>query len=182
MPIYLLTGQIADTPTALTDRIRISVPGLQAMPRHTYGPLPFRPVVSGNGGTRLPHIGDRAIVGIDEDAGEQWVVEWHRDDTFPPPYTEDGSDGGGAQGPPGPPGTPGAQGPRGIPGTPGPPGVPGIAVEIYEQPDEPPPTAMIGAMWIDTDAVPDLVYFEQPDEPLGATAGDFWVDTDEPTP
>jgi hypothetical protein len=94
--LKLLNGQVADTPTALTDKIRVSVPDLTHPTRNTYGPLRFDPIVSGKGGTRIPQAGDSAIVGVDEETGEQWVVTWHRDDPTPPPYTEEGGAGGGA--------------------------------------------------------------------------------------
>lgn len=94
-PLILLNGVIVDTPSALTDRIRVSVPDLVTMPRQTYGPLRFDPIVSGQGGTRIPQSGDTAVVGIDEGTGEQWVVRWHRDDATPPPYNESGGNGGG---------------------------------------------------------------------------------------
>lgn len=86
MAMTLFNGVIADTPTTLTDRIKVSVPDLLANNRITYGPLPFDPIVSGEGGTRLPHAGDRAIVAVDEETGVQWVLAWHRDDTSLPPY------------------------------------------------------------------------------------------------
>jgi hypothetical protein len=95
MTVLLHNGVVADNPVNLTDRIRISVPDLTTMPRRVYGPLRFDPIVSGYGGTRLPRAGDRAVVGVDEGTGEQWVVSWHRDDTTPPPYSELG---GGAPG------------------------------------------------------------------------------------
>lgn len=127
MAIELHNGVVADTPVRLNDKIRVSVPDLASMPRHVYGPLPFRPVVSGQGGTRIPQAGDRAVVGVDEGSGEQWVVEWHRDDATDPPYSE-GAGGVGGMGPPGPTGLTGPAGltgPRGIPGVPGPTGAPG---------------------------------------------------------
>lgn len=96
MPILLYKGIVADTPATLIDKIRISVPDMRTMSRQVYGPLSFRPVVSGHGGTRLPQAGDSAVVGVEESTGESWVVEWHRDDTTPPPYTEEGGSGGGA--------------------------------------------------------------------------------------
>lgn len=96
MPILLYKGIVADTPATLIDKIRISVPDMRTMSRQVYGPLSFRPVVSGHGGTRLPQAGDSAVVGVEESTGESWVVEWHRDDTTPPPYTEEGAGGGGA--------------------------------------------------------------------------------------
>lgn len=86
MTVTLLNGEIADTPTTLTDRVRVSVPDLRTMPRRTYGPMPFDPIVSGTGGTRLPQAGDKALIGIDDARGEYWLVSWHRDDTWPPPY------------------------------------------------------------------------------------------------
>src|SRR5436190_12470831 len=89
-PIQILNGVIADTPTKLTDKIKVSVPDLQTMSRQVYGPLPFDPIVSGRGGTRLPQAGDSAIVGVDEGTGRQWVIGWHRDDTTLPPYSEEG--------------------------------------------------------------------------------------------
>lgn len=87
-PVIIHNGVIADTPASLTDRIKVSVPDLTTMSRKVYGPLPFRPVVSGHGGTRLPQAGDKALLGVDEGTGEQWIVAWHRDDTTPPPYSE----------------------------------------------------------------------------------------------
>lgn len=81
---------IADTPAKLTDHIRVSVPDLTLASRTTYGPLSFDPVVSGQGGTRIPQRGDRAVVGIDSETGVQWVLSWHRDDPTPPPYLETG--------------------------------------------------------------------------------------------
>lgn len=95
MSITLHNGVVADNPTTLTDKIRISVPDLLTNDRRVFGPLPFDPIVSGHGGTRLPQAGDRAVVGVDEGAGEQWVVSWHRDDTTLPPYTEEGGFGSG---------------------------------------------------------------------------------------
>jgi hypothetical protein len=88
--IFLLNGEVAETPTTLTDRIIVSVPDIRTTTRQVYGPLPFDPIVSGQGGTRLPQVGDKAVVGIDEGTGEQWLVRWHRDDDTPPPYSETG--------------------------------------------------------------------------------------------
>jgi len=96
MTVILLNGIIVNTPVALTDRIRVSVPDLITVTRVTYGPLAFDPIVSGSGGTRLPQSGDRAVVGTDDAGGDPWLVSWHRDDTALPPYFEDGGEGGGA--------------------------------------------------------------------------------------
>jgi microcystin-dependent protein len=90
MAIQLHNGVVADNPTALTDRIRVSVPDLTSADRKTFGPFAFDPIVSGGGGTRLPQRGDKAVIGIDDGTGEQWVVRWHRDDTSVPPYDEEG--------------------------------------------------------------------------------------------
>lgn len=94
MSVLLLNGRIADTPVALTDRIRVSVPDLTSAARQVYGPLRYDPIVSGQGGTRIPQVGDTAVIGVDEGTGEQWVVAWHRDDTTAPPYSEVGGSGG----------------------------------------------------------------------------------------
>jgi len=98
MTLILHQGIVADTPTNLTDKIRVSVPDLMSMPRQVYGPLAFRPVVSGHGGTRLPQAGDRAVIGVEEGTGLTWVVAWHRDDPSLPPYLEEdlSEEGGGA--------------------------------------------------------------------------------------
>lgn len=95
MSLTLLNGVVADSPATLTDKIRISVPDLQSNTRQVFGPLPFDPIVSGHGGTRLPQAGDSAVVAVDEGTGDQWVVRWHRDDTTLPPYTEEGGIGSG---------------------------------------------------------------------------------------
>lgn len=118
MTVNLHNGVVADTPAKLSDEIRVSVPDLYAMTRQVFGPLSFRPVVSGHGGTRLPQAGDRAIVGVDEGTGRSWLVGWHRDDDTLPPYTEEGGSGGGSgePGPPGPTGPTGPSGPQGIQG------------------------------------------------------------------
>lgn len=139
------------------------------MPRHVFGPLAFDPIVSGHGGTRLPHIGDSAIVGVDEGTGRQWVVSWHRDDDTPPPYTEEGgTGGGGSPGPPGPTGPQGPVGPQGPPGTPG--GDPGPqgptgATGPTGNTGPPGPPGTPGIVWkgdwdpIQTYAVNDGVYY-----------------------
>lgn len=93
MAIVLYNGAVADTPVSLTDRIRVSVPDLKSADRKTFGPFAFDPIVSGSGGTRIPQRGDKAVIGIDEETGEQWIVRWHRDDTAVPPYSESGSPG-----------------------------------------------------------------------------------------
>ena len=90
MAVFLLNGVVADTPDKLTDEIRVSVPDLTTTARLTYGPLKFDPVVSGSGGVRIPNRGDKAVLGIDEETGDQWIVRWHRDDLTLPPYTESG--------------------------------------------------------------------------------------------
>lgn len=90
MTLQLYNGVVATTPIALTDRIKVSVPDLSTEPRFTYGPLAFDPIVSGQGGTRLPQAGDTAVVGVDDETGDSWVVRWHRDDTALPPYLEGG--------------------------------------------------------------------------------------------
>lgn len=94
MTLQLYNGVVANTPVKLTDRIKVSVPDLSSEPRFTYGPLAFDPIVSGQGGTRLPHAGDTAVVGVDDETGDSWVVRWHRDDTALPPYLESGGSGG----------------------------------------------------------------------------------------
>jgi len=94
LTVTLLSGVIVDTPVALTDRIRVSVPDLITVTRVTYGPLAFDPIVSGDGGTRLPQSGDRAVVGVDDARGDTWLANWHRDDTTLPPYSEEGGGGG----------------------------------------------------------------------------------------
>lgn len=117
MPVQILNGIVSSTPEKLTDGIKVSVPDLRSMPRQVYGPLAFDPVVSGHGGTRLPQAGDTALVGVDEETGISWVVNWHRPDPTAPPYTEEGGTGGGGE--PGPPGPAGPAGPAGIQGPPG---------------------------------------------------------------
>lgn len=96
MTVANLNGVVVDTPTRLDDTIRVSVPDLETAPRNTYGPLRFRPYIGGDGTIRLPARGDLAVVGIDTGTGEQWVIEWHRDDHTDPPYVI--SSGGGASG------------------------------------------------------------------------------------
>jgi hypothetical protein len=86
MSLTLHNGVVASNPSTLTDRIKVAVPDMDSMSRIIYGPLPFSPLVSGTGGTRLPQVGDKAVVGIDEGTGEQWVIAWRRDDTTLPPY------------------------------------------------------------------------------------------------
>jgi hypothetical protein len=86
MSLTLLNGVIADTPTRLDDKVRVSVPDLKTAARFTYGPLTFRPVVSGTGGVRLPQAGDRAVIGLDDSTDYSWIISWHRDDTTAPPY------------------------------------------------------------------------------------------------
>jgi hypothetical protein len=86
MTVNLYNGVIADTPTRLDDKIRVSVPDLKNLTRLVYGPLPFDPVVSGTGGVRLPQAGDRAVIGVDDASDVTWIVCWHRDDTSAPPY------------------------------------------------------------------------------------------------
>jgi hypothetical protein len=93
MTVQLHNGVVADNPVALIDRIRVSVPDLTSADRKTFGPMAFDPTVSGNGGTRIPQRGDRAVIGIDDGTGEQWIVRWHRDDTTDPPYSESGGGG-----------------------------------------------------------------------------------------
>ena len=90
MSVILHNGEIADTPVKLTDKIRVSVPNLVQTTRKVFGPLSFDPVVSGQGGTRIPQRGDKAVVGVDEGTGVQWIVSWHRDDPALPPYQETG--------------------------------------------------------------------------------------------
>jgi hypothetical protein len=94
MTVIVISGAVVDTPTALTDRVRVSAPDLTLATRQTYGPFAFDPIVSGTGGTRLPQSGDRALVGLDSSSGDSWLIAWHRDDTTEPPYDEEG--GGGA--------------------------------------------------------------------------------------
>lgn len=155
MKVTLLNGMIADTPVALTDRVRVSVPDLTLTTRQVYGPLRFDPIVSGQGGVRIPQRGDIAVVGVDEGTGDQWIVGWHRDDPTPPPYSEAGGGGSvdwpaggdpgevlgfvgpasddvawvpptpGPQGPAGPQGPQGVKGDKGDTGSQGVPGTPG---------------------------------------------------------
>src|SRR4051794_21360543 len=95
MSITLYNGMVADTPSSLTDKIRVSVPDIYTMYRQVYGPLSFDPIVSGQGGTRIPQAGDKAVVGVDEENGDSWLFFWYRDDPTPPPYLETGGSSGG---------------------------------------------------------------------------------------
>jgi hypothetical protein len=103
MPVLIVNGEIADTPTRLDDLIRVSCPDLGNMARNTYGPLKYRPYIAGNGAPKLPVRGDKATIGLDSSTGEQWIISWHHDDHTNPPYVG----GGGGTGPPGPAGPPG---------------------------------------------------------------------------
>lgn len=93
MSVQVLNGVIVESATRLDDLVRVSVPDLQTMARNTYGPLRFRPYISGNGAPKLPKRGDIAIIGIDSDNYEQWIISWHEDDHMDPPYLAGGGTG-----------------------------------------------------------------------------------------
>lgn len=135
-----LIGRIVDTPETLNDQIRVSVPNLTAPSRVTYGPMAFAPIVSGQGGTRIPNRGDIAIIAVDEGTDVPLVITWHRADPTAPPYSEEGGGGPigpagpeGPQGPVGPIGPQGAQGIQGVKGDTGVVGPQGVAGPVGPQ-------------------------------------------------
>jgi hypothetical protein len=80
-------------------------------------------------GSTLPTLGALCLLVLDSD-GDAWMTSYAGPNDF-----GSGSVGAGPPGPQGPPG----------------------AVLVFEQPNEPPVGQPVGAMWIDTDAVPSTV-------------------------
>jgi hypothetical protein len=93
MTLTLVNGIVADTPAKLSDLIRVSVPDLTTATRNTYGPLKFRPYIQGDAAPRLPQKGDKAVLGIDDENEDAWIVLWHRDDATAPPYVSQAGGG-----------------------------------------------------------------------------------------
>ena len=90
MTVEVLNGVIVESAVRLDDKLRVSVPDLQDLSRNTYGPMPFRPYIAGDGSPRLPRRGDIAVIGIDSGLLDQWIITWHRDDHSNPPYIAGG--------------------------------------------------------------------------------------------
>jgi nitrous oxidase accessory protein NosD len=79
--LTLFNGVVANTPTTASDKIKVSVPDLTIETRNVYGPLAFVPNPDADAGITLPQAGDRAVISVDEESGEQYVIFWHRADT-----------------------------------------------------------------------------------------------------
>lgn len=67
-PGQLHAGFVTVAPVLETDGVMVSLPGLT--PGHEYGPCPWMPR-----GVDAPAVGDRVLVGFDDDS-EPWVVVW----------------------------------------------------------------------------------------------------------
>lgn len=118
--IDFFNGEITDDAPSATGLIRVAVPTINTQRNAIYGPMPFRPKWGRGLGVSLPLRGEKALIAIDKDGGEPWVVDW-----MP---TDNGAAVAGAPGPKGDKGDqglPGAQGAQGIPGATGAQGVPG---------------------------------------------------------
>jgi hypothetical protein len=76
MTVNFYNGEIADAASSVSELIRVSVPNLNMIGRRTYGPFPFRPHLGDAGAVVMPTLGDRALVAVDTDGGDAWIVEW----------------------------------------------------------------------------------------------------------
>lgn len=81
MPVIFHAGVVADSASAASDSVRVSVPNLTQQDRKTYGPVDFNPILSAQGGVLLPQRGDYALLGVDsESSGNAFLSQWHRID------------------------------------------------------------------------------------------------------
>jgi hypothetical protein len=87
MSFRFYNGEVATNPSDLSDLIRVAVPNLRDSKRRMYGPMSFRPQIAGDGGVRIPERGDDALVAVDGDGGQPWIIDWSSTDQDTTNYT-----------------------------------------------------------------------------------------------